>query len=121
MRPRVVILDAMTSMLRDSVREAFEKRFGPPQILDVSSGKIFRWVLQRANSMHLYVTLDSPELPDVAHIMISDPSSKAVDPISNRTLSTIEEAEQLIELIEEQWKNPGARTSRSAPEKAHRP
>ena len=104
----------MSQSIREQARDAFREAFGEPQYIDVAGGQIYRWVLKREHALHLYLTIDAPEMPDICHIMTSDPSSKAVEPISNLTLRTMEEVHKAIDRIREQWRSP--ETSVDAPQ-----
>jgi hypothetical protein len=89
---------------RDRVHDRLVEAFRAPQELHTESGKVYRWVLRRDSGLHahVYLTLDSPELPTLAHVMVSDPGSIAVKPISSRTMRTMEEVEALITTIRAQ-------------------
>ena len=96
----------MSKPFREQACEEFKKAFGQPEVIEVTGGEIYRWILKRKHGNHVFVTIDSPELPDIAHIMISDPSSRSVEPVANMTLRTLEEIKQIIERIRAQWQAP---------------
>jgi hypothetical protein len=100
----------MSKTFREQALEEVRNAFGEPEYINVTGGQIFRWILKREHGSHLYITIDSPEIPSVCHIMISDPSSKAVEPISNMTLRTLEEVKSVIKRIERQWHAPESST-----------
>ncbi|MBC7833693.1 MAG: hypothetical protein H7Y88_01150 [Phycisphaerales bacterium] len=81
---------------RDQVASLFTEAFGDPAILDTESGPLFRWKLGRANGLHVYVTLDSPEMPSLAHVIISDPGSGGVDPVQSVVMRTMAEAVSVL-------------------------
>ena len=91
---------------REQVKARMAEAFGEPVAVPLESGPLYRWVLKRADghAMHLYITLDSPENPNIGHVLISDPSSHAVEPVQSATVRTIEELERVIAAIVEQWK-----------------
>lgn len=96
--------------LRERARRECRKTFGEPQVLKVKGGEIDRWTLTReGGGPEMYVTLDAPELPDLVHIMISDPQATPVDPISSIVMRTLDEVKATIQAIEEQRKNPPQR------------
>jgi hypothetical protein len=82
--------------------------FGAPQRLETESGPLYRWVLRRARGAdaHVYITLDSPELPDLAHVLISDPGAKTINPITALTIRTMPEADRLVALVKQQVESP---------------
>ncbi|HYE03733.1 MAG TPA: hypothetical protein VD963_10930 [Phycisphaerales bacterium] len=85
------------------------EEFGEPKVLKVERDALYRWVLHRAHGLSVYLTLDSPELPDMAHLLISDPSSQAIEPIASRSMRTKEELEAVIKLIHRQWNGTAER------------
>lgn len=93
---------------REQARKECRKAFGEPQVLKVRGGEIDRWTLTRPEGGDMYVTLDAPELPDLVHVMISDPTSMRVDPIASLVTRTMEEVKKTIETIKAQWKDPEA-------------
>ncbi len=95
--------------LREQARKECRKAFGEPQVLKVRSGEIDRWTLTRPGGGDMYVTLDAPELPDLVHVMVSDPTSTTVDPICSVVMRTIEEVQKTIKIIQDQWNDPRAR------------
>jgi hypothetical protein len=90
---------------REQVRDIFTQTLGNPAVIPVGNGDIWRWVLQRQYSMHVYVTIDSPEMPDLAHVIVSDPASKNVEPVASYTVRTHEEADRIVQAIVKQWKH----------------
>jgi hypothetical protein len=87
--------------------ERITAAFGEPREIPVERGSLYRWVLERPHGLSIYLTLDSPEMPDLAHILVSDPSSKAIDPISSVVMRSIAEVDSAIERVKRQW-NAGA-------------
>jgi hypothetical protein len=96
---------------REVARQILVGAFGEPTAVPVDSGRLYRWVLERPYGLSVYVTLDSPEMPDLGHVMISDPASTAVDPIASMTVRTATEVESLVDRIRLQWK--GAESGRT--------
>ena len=98
--------------LRDQVIEKFVATLGKPEITEVKLGQIYRWTLDRGGRyMNVYVTVDSPEFPHLAHIMVSDGASHQVNPIETFTVFTHDEADTLLERIVRQWKSVGVSSS----------
>lgn len=52
----------------------------------------------------MHITLDSPELPQIAHLIVSDPRSGPVDPVVSLTMRTLPEVEAVIQRLLEQWR-----------------
>lgn len=94
------------SSLREQARDACRKVFGEPHVLKVPGGEIDRWTLSRDEGPDMYVTLDAPELPDLVHLMVSDPGASVVEPIASMVMRTMREVKETIKLIEKQWKSP---------------
>lgn len=90
--------------LREQAREECRKAFGEPHVLKVPGGEIDRWTLKRPGGPEMYVTLDAPELPDLVHLMVSDPGADVVEPIASQVMRTMEEVRMTIKTIEAQWK-----------------
>ena len=99
---------------RDQARDAFIEEFGEPEYISVTGGEIYRWILNRRDASDLFITIDSPEMPDLCHIMISDPASTAVEPVSSMTLRTLNEIHSVIERVRNQWHHPAS--SHDAPD-----
>ncbi|HYE60438.1 MAG TPA: hypothetical protein VD997_00455 [Phycisphaerales bacterium] len=78
---------------REKATEYFIRELGEPVHIQVKEGTIFRWTIRRRDNMDLaiYITLDSPEMPDIAHVMISDPGCIDAEPIKSYTLRTEDE------------------------------
>lgn len=81
--------------------------FGEPEVARVRDGDLYRWTLTRPNDLNLYVTLDSPEHTDLAHIMVSDSTEYQDKPLVSTIVYSLDEVDQLISRIQEQWKHPG--------------
>ena len=64
----------------------------------------YRWVLPRRQGLSVYLTLDSPERTDIAHLLVSDPRQQ-VEPVASITMRTLAEVDAAIETIERQWKD----------------
>lgn len=77
---------------------------GRPDALPVGSGYLYRWTLERPDRSPVYVTLDSPELPDIGHLMVSDPSASTVTPVTAFTVRTMQELEVVLREVLRQWK-----------------
>lgn len=94
--------------LREQARDECRKVLGEPHVLKVPGGEIDRWTLKRPEGSEMYVTLDAPELPQLVHLMISDPGARVVEPITSVIMRTIAEVKERLRLIEAQWKSaPG--------------
>lgn len=87
---------------REVAKEHFVRAFGEPQHLPTEAGDLYRWVIPIPGTLHtanVYVTIDSPEMPDIAHVLISDPAAGAVEPISSIITRSLEDVDRLIERI----------------------
>jgi hypothetical protein len=84
---------------REEALELFQRAFGRPAVIPSPEGNLYRWKLERRAGPHvaIYVTLDSPEQPDLAHIMISHPGHP--DPIMSIVLKTCPEVEAAVEMV----------------------
>jgi hypothetical protein len=92
--------------VRAHVIEMFRAAFGEPEVTTVKSGDIFRWTLSRGRkAMPMFITVDSPEFPHLAHILISDGSAHQVEPVVALRMYTRGEAEAVIRGITRQWKS----------------
>lgn len=85
---------------RDKATAYFMRELGEAVHIEVKEGTIYRWTIRRRDNMDLaiYITLDSPELPDFAHLMISDPGCAGAEPLKSYMLRT--EAEFAVALGE---------------------
>ncbi|MCK6477622.1 MAG: hypothetical protein L6Q35_12420 [Phycisphaerales bacterium] len=59
---------------RRTVFERMRAALGEPEVSMVRDGEVYRWTLRRRMDLNFYVTLDSPEHLNLAHIMLSDGS-----------------------------------------------
>jgi hypothetical protein len=84
---------------REEALDLLQQAFGRPASIPSPEGSIYRWKLERPGLPHVavYVTLDSPEQPDLAHIMISQPGHP--DPITSIVMKTTAEVEAAIKLV----------------------
>ena len=89
---------------RQQALERLMGALGEPEVIKVSGGEMYRWVLKRPHNLHMYLTLDSPELPDIAHLIVSDPRSRAADPVVSLTMRTLPEVDAVVKKVIEQWK-----------------
>jgi hypothetical protein len=76
--------------------------FGPAREIPVDQGCLYRWVFTRGGRREVYVTLDSPEMPQLAHLMISDLGSTALNPITTVIMRTLPEVHAAAEAIRRQ-------------------
>lgn len=83
-----------TPALREYAARAFTEAFGEPEQHMTADGILFRWRLGSADGQTIRITIDSPEFPTMAHILISDPI--AVVRLSAETCRTESEVEALI-------------------------
>jgi hypothetical protein len=91
---------------REQVVKKFFAAFGDAEVVTVESGNLYRWTLRRGPySVSMFVTLDSPEREDIAHVMISDSAHQQVEPVVAVTVYTLNEADALIDRIIKQWKS----------------
>lgn len=79
---------------RDQAVSSFEDAFGPPQIVQTVDGPLFRWVLRSSDGSHIRITIDSPEFPQIAHVLVSDRTAAQLV-----TSSTLREMDEVYELI----------------------
>lgn len=77
--------------------------FGDPERIPAEAGILYRWVLRRPHGLDLYITLDSPEMPEIAHLIVSDPRSGVVDPVVSLTMRTLPEVDAVVEKLRQQW------------------
>ncbi len=101
--------------LREQVIEKFIAAFGEPEVASFTPGKIYRWFLRRDSpyAMAMYLTIDSPEFPDMAHVLISDGAAHQAEPLTTASMYTLADADLLIERLIRQWKSFG--TPRQSP------
>jgi hypothetical protein len=101
--------DATT--FREQAWREFRKAFGEPdEVLRTESGAIYRWILKRDHNAHIYLTFDSPELPSIAHVMVSDPKAHLAEPVASLTMRTLDEVKATMTRIKDQWKNQPQRS-----------
>lgn len=92
---------------REDTLSKMRAAFGEPEVAPVRDGDLYRWTLTRPDDLNLYVTLDSPEHTDLAHIMVSDSTKYQDKPLVSTIVYTLDEVDRLISRIQEQWKRPG--------------
>jgi hypothetical protein len=92
------------STFRDQALERLKAFLGEPEAIRVTGGEMYRWVLRRPHNLDMYITLDSPEMPDIAHLIVSDPKGMAADPVVSLTMRTLPEVEVTAKKLLEQWK-----------------
>jgi hypothetical protein len=67
-------------VFREQVIDLFYEAFGEAEVSIIKAGKLYRWSLPRGPySIGMFITIDSPEYTDIAHIMISDADSHQVE------------------------------------------
>lgn len=93
-----------TESIRHQIFEMLKAALGEPEVSTVRSGKLYRWTLTRHNDVNMYITMDSPEREDLAHIMISDSEKRQSKPIESTIVYTLDQAEKLIQHILSQWR-----------------
>ena len=83
---------------RELALKAFTEVLGEPKRVPIDTGTIFRWQLPRKGSqdVHVYITIDAPELPDFAHVMVSDPSLTEGEPVRSFMIRQEKEIEPVI-------------------------
>jgi hypothetical protein len=92
-------------VFREQVIDLFYEAFGEAEVSVIKAGKLYRWSLPRGPySIGMFITIDSPEYTDIAHIMISDADSHQVEPVVAVTVRTLAEAKAVIDRIIAQWK-----------------
>ena len=96
-------MDSDAPSFRDRALERLKAVLGDPESIPVQGGTMYRWVLRRPHGLDVYVTLDSPEMPALAHLIVSDPLGMAVDPVVSITMRTIEEVDRVATKLREQW------------------
>jgi hypothetical protein len=87
---------------RDQALERLTAALGPPEAIRVQGGLMYRWVRRRKHGLDMYITLDSPEMPSLAHLIVSDPLGMTVDPVVSITMRTIAEVERVAHQLLEQ-------------------
>ncbi|HYD01945.1 MAG TPA: hypothetical protein VEB22_12025 [Phycisphaerales bacterium] len=88
---------------RQQVFERLKLALGEPETSRVQAGELYRWTLPRPYDVNMYVTMDSPEFKDLAHIMVSDGPRFQSKPLVSFIVYTLEEADDLVERIVKQW------------------
>lgn len=61
--------------LREYAAAIFTEAFGEPEQFRTTDGTLFRWVVPTNSGDKLRITLDSPEFPEMAHFLLSDPKA----------------------------------------------
>lgn len=79
--------------------------FGEPETLHTEAGELYRWTLRRDGREPLYVSLNSPEMPELAHVICADPEMLLGDPITSRIARTEPELLVALHEIRERWGN----------------
>jgi hypothetical protein len=93
---------------REQVIDKFIAAFGEPEVAKFTPGKIYRWCLLRGPyAMSMFITIDSPEFPDMAHVLISDGALHQAEPLVTASVYTLADADLLIERIRKQWQSVG--------------
>lgn len=90
-------------IFREWAQRQLRGALGEPETLRSEAGEVYRWTLRRPRREPLYVTLNSPEMPELAHVIVSDPEMLVQDPIRSKIART--EPELLVTLrdIREAW------------------
>jgi hypothetical protein len=96
----------MGRTFRERATDRFIAAFGEPAVSPTPDGPLFRWILKAADGTTVRLTLDSPEFPDMAHIVVSDP--KAVPRVASLSMRTLEETEAIIGQIRERLERGAA-------------
>lgn len=93
-------------IFREWAARQLRSALGEPEVLATAAGDVYRWTLRRDGREPMYVTLNSPELPELAHVIYTDPEMLRSDPIISRITRT--EPEFLVALhdIRERWVQP---------------
>lgn len=86
---------------RDKALAFFRAHLGEPYEWEEPPGFTYRWVVRRAErpTMHIYVTLNSPEFANIAHILIADPCAPEDGRLESLTLRREEEFEGVMAMI----------------------
>ena len=93
--------------LREVVIAKAKAALGEPEVAAVECGFIYRWRLERGpTDFSVFVTIDSPEHPDIAHVMVSDSPRYQQDLIVSTIVQTPEQADILFSQILDQWHRP---------------
>jgi hypothetical protein len=93
---------------RQQVIDKFIAAFGEPEVAVFTPGKIYRWCLLRGpHAMSMFITIDSPEFPEMAHVLISDGAWHQAEPLVAASVHTLADADLLIERIRKQWRSMG--------------
>ncbi len=91
---------------REQVIERLIAALGKPEVARVEAGNLYRWTLNRGPAtISMFVTIDSPEHPHIAHIIVSDGSAYQSQPVITSTVHTLEETDAIIAGILKQWKS----------------
>jgi hypothetical protein len=93
------------SQLRDQAAQIFIEAFGEPERLNTVDGIVYRWRLDAADGDTIRITLDSPEFPNSAHFLVSDP--KALIRLAAQACSTKAEVLSVRDQITRRLKGGG--------------
>jgi hypothetical protein len=96
---------------RDQVVERFIAEFGEPQTVQTVDGAVYRWVLKTNRDDVIRLTIDAPEFPSMAHLLVSDRAA-VIDPLSSIPLRTMPEAEEVVARVQLRLHGEGQRPSR---------
>jgi hypothetical protein len=90
-------------IFREWAARQLRSALGEPEVLATTVGDVYRWTLRREGKEPLYVTLNSPELPELAHVIYTDPEMLRADPITSRITRTEPEFLTTLHDIRECW------------------
>jgi hypothetical protein len=77
---------------RQQVVGRFVSVFGEPQTIPTIDGPLYRWVIPARDGSTLRLTIDSPEFPGLAHVLISDARNMS-NPVGTNTIRTLAEVD----------------------------
>jgi hypothetical protein len=94
-----VVADGGRDSFREWTRRRLSAALGRPLALTTREGMIHRWTVTRDGHEPVVVTLNSPELAEMAHVLVSDPESVRSEPVRSMCLRTEEDVHRVMEQI----------------------
>lgn len=89
----------LLSVVPSGSSEDAAEALGPPLVLTVREREIYRWSLERPYDLAMYVLLNAPEHPEMAHMAISDGPRFQARLVESFLVTTRDEAEQMVDRV----------------------
>jgi hypothetical protein len=97
-------METPCSTFREQALAWLTSALGSPMVVPMGNGaSVYRWILARPRGQSVYVTLNSPGLPGVAQLLISDPRQKP-EPLTSLTLRSLTDLDREVARVLRQWK-----------------